>query len=137
MTFEYANTDIAFSPSMVAYSNFNFIFLQKQNEKKKSEQHFDIALISKFVGKQYADNTKSDLRDIDPYLLNDIKLSYTIKTTSINELYISFITQNVLNEQYESNAWIYRYIADNTQNQLMGYYPQAGRNWVLQLSIVF
>lgn len=28
MTFEYANTDIAFSPSVVAYSNLNFIFFK-------------------------------------------------------------------------------------------------------------
>jgi len=43
----------------------------------------------------------------------------------------------VLNQEYESNAWTYRYIADNVENQMIGYYPQAGRNWVLQLSVVF
>ncbi len=135
--FEYEGTQIAFSPSVIAYSNLNYILLQKQNEKKRSEQHLDIALISKFVGKQFADNTENNERVIDPYLLNDIKLSYAIKCVSINELYISFITQNVLNQEYESNAWIYRYITDNVENQMVGYYPQAGRNWVLQLSIVF
>ncbi len=137
LPFEYTDTEIAFSPAVVAYSNLNYIFLLKQNEKKKWEQHFELGLISKFVGKQYADNTENDLRSIDPYLLNDVKLSYTIKTPVVQELYISFITQNVLNQEYESNAWTYRYIADNVENQMIGYYPQAGRNWVLQLSVVF
>ncbi len=137
LPFEYSGTQIAFSPSVVAYSNINYILFQTLNKEGKREQHFDVGLISKFVGKQYVDNTENKTRVIDFYLLNDIKLSYSVKTNIINELYISFITQNVLNEQYESNAWVYRYIADNTENQLMGFYPQAGRNWVLQLSIVF
>lgn len=135
--FTYANTDIAFSPAVIAYNELEYIFYKNENRKINTDNNFALALNSKFVGKQYADNTKNTVRSIDSYFLNDIILSYTLESKLIHELRVSAIVQNVLNTQYESNAWVYRYIYEQTQNQLLGYYPQAGRNWILSINCAF
>ena len=61
LTNDLGTTDIAFSPSIIAGSILSW-------EPFKS---FGISLYSKYVGKQFIDNTSSDERKLDPYFVND------------------------------------------------------------------
>lgn len=122
------NTDISFSPSVVGFSNFDF-------------EVFDnmiISLQTKFVGKQYLDNTQNEGRMIDPYVVNDLILNYTIgKNNYFKNVRIQAMAYNFMNELYESNGWTWMYDFAGTRSQENYYYPQAGRNYMLGLVFGF
>jgi iron complex outermembrane receptor protein len=124
---EYAETDIAFSPNIVASSIISF----------SPVKSMEMSLFTKYVGKQYLDNTSNDSRKIDPYLTNDLRASYSIKLKKMREIGITFIANNIFNELYESNGYTFSYIYGGefiTENY---YYPQAEFNWLAGVSLKF
>jgi len=140
--FEYTNTDLAFSPSIIWSSNINI--------KLKPNLKFDF--ISKYVGEQFIDNTSSESRKLDDYLVNNIRLIYKWENTLFKDTRVSFQINNILNNEYVSNAWVYRFISDNFDPRendpyvnksddrgynMAGYFPQATRNYLLGLSLGF
>lgn len=111
-------TDLAFSPNIVANTNITY----------NAFKNFSAEFLSKYVGKQYIDNTSNINRSIDPYFVNDLKLTYTLKTNLIKEIGLSILINNIFNHEYESNAWVYRYITGGEEYVMDGYFPQAGIN---------
>jgi len=116
----HSNTDLSFSPSVIANSSLNWMVFKR----------FNVNLISKFVGRQYIDNTQSSDRQLDPYFVNNLLVKYTLNPGFVKEISFSLIINNLFNEQYESNAWAYRYTSGNTLQKLDGYFPQAGINFM-------
>jgi iron complex outermembrane receptor protein len=88
----------------------------------------DIAWIAKYVGKQFIDNTSNESRKLDPYFVNDLRINYSITTGFITEIDFSLLINNILNAQYSSNAWVYRYFEDGREYRMDGFFPQAGIN---------
>jgi iron complex outermembrane receptor protein len=119
---EYEQTDISFSPSITASNEFRYSPLKGLN----------LILASNFVGRQYVDNTQSVERSIDPYLVHDFKILYDVKVKALKKLQFKLSINNVLNHQYETNAWVYRYIetSGGDESLMSGYYPQAGINFM-------
>lgn len=113
-------TNISFSPSIVA--NNEFVFTPVKN--------FDISFITKFVSRQYIDNSARKEYSIDPYCVNNLQLSYTINTKPIPEIGLFFQVNNIFNAKYESNAWLYRYYYGGEECRDDGYFPQAGINFM-------
>ena len=123
----YTDTDIAFSPSFIANSKLRF-----------NHNGFSAALNTKYVSKQYLDNTQTESRTLDPYLVNDLQLSYDWSTTPLlNSLEATLKVNNIFDEMYESNGYTYGYISGGERQFFNYYYPQAGRNIMLQLSFNF
>jgi iron complex outermembrane recepter protein len=120
-------TDIAFSPSIIAGSILSWEPFKK----------FEVSLYSKYVGKQYIDNTSSDERKLDPYFVNDLLLRYNLSIKSLKEFGISLKINNLTNAMYESNAWVYRYYSEGTYGVYDGYFPQAGINFLVGLDLKF
>jgi len=120
-------TDLSFSPEIIANANISYEVFK----------NFKASLISKYVGKQYIDNTSSDERSIDPYFVNDIKLTYKIKTKAIKEIGFNMLVNNIFNHKYESNAWVYRYVLGGEEFLMDGFYPQAGINILGGLTLKF
>ena len=121
----HSNTNIAFSPGIVGSSQF----------VATPYQNFSISFITKYVGKQFIDNTGSNDRKLNPYILNDLQLTYEIKTQIFRKATFSLLIGNLLNEQYESNAWVYRYSTGGNYGKMDGYFPQAGRNAMVALNL--
>jgi iron complex outermembrane recepter protein len=119
-------TKLAFSPEFIAGSQFTYSF-----------KPLSVSLISKYVGKQYIDNTASNLRKLDPYFVNDIRLNANFMVKSICAIDAIISINNVLNEKYETNAWVSRYIEGGESKTIDGYFPQAGRNFMAGLVIKF
>jgi iron complex outermembrane recepter protein len=111
-------TDISFSPNITSGSNLSW-------EPVKA---FRVVLQSKYVGRQYIDNTSSKNRSLDPYFINDLKFYYTIKTGIIRQIDLMLSLNNIFNEEYESNAWVYLYYYGNQEYKMDGYFPQAKFN---------
>ena len=117
---EHSNTDLSFSPSTVASSSLNWQALKG----------LKLSLISKYVGRQFIDNTQSTDRQLDAYFVNNVLISYTLNPTFVKEISISLMANNIFNERYESNAWVYRYSLGDVYQKLDGYFPQAGVNFM-------
>jgi iron complex outermembrane receptor protein len=119
-------TDISFSPSLVGNSVINF----KWN-------NFEAGLSSVLVGRQYMDNTSDNDRSVDPYFVNDLRLGYTFRLKYIKELGLDFMIRNILNEEYETNGWVYSYLVGGERNSDSGYFTQAGTNVMCRLTLKF
>ncbi len=120
-------TDISFSPGLIAGSLLNLM----------PSHGLSISLLSKYVGKQYIDNTSADERSLSPYFVNDLYVNYKIQLEFIGEINLKLMINNILNEKYETNAWIYRYYYDQVHYALDGYFPQAGTNLIAGMSVRF
>ncbi|MBT3417196.1 MAG: TonB-dependent receptor [Flavobacteriales bacterium] len=138
----YENTDISFSPNIIWVSQFNY----------KLKDNFNIDVISKYVGEQFIDNTSSEDRKLDDYLVNNLRLTYNLKFKNVKEARLTLMVNNVLDNQYSNRAWIYRFVskgwdprgeanpytnADSDRYNMIGQFPQAGRNFLLGLTLGF
>jgi len=124
---EIGTTNIAFSPSLLVNSILSW----------EPVRNFKVSLFSKFVGKQYIDNTNSEDRKLDPYFINDLLVRYILHFKSIKQLGFSLKINNLTNTKYESNAWVYRYYSEGAYGVYDGYFPQAGINFMAGLDLKF
>jgi iron complex outermembrane receptor protein len=122
----FSDTDIALSPSIIANSILGF-----------SDNGLTTELTTKYVSKQYLDNTQNDARSIDPYLVNDLRISYAFTNLSFAKgITANLMINNLLDEKYETNGYTFGYVFGGEQ-RFNYYYPQAGRNFLLQVKWEF
>jgi len=62
---------------------------------------------------------------------------YNFKLKSIKEISLRFEINNLLNEKYETNAWVYRYVSGEEPGVVDGYFPQAGIHFMGGISLKF
>ena len=125
LTFE--NPDIAFSPSLIAHSKIRYNWSRVTAEWS-----------AKYVSRQYLDNTQTQSRSLNPYLINDLRINYNwAKVPLFEGIEATLMVNNILNERYESNGYTFGYITGEEQKYTNYYYPQATRNFLLQLSFTF
>jgi len=127
ITRELGKTDLSFSPSVVANSTLSY----------QPVKRLFIKLISKYVGKQYIDNTSSPDWALDPWFVNDVMVNYSLRTKFIKEIGFSLMVNNIFSFKYESNAWVYHYYYDGKEYALNGYFPQAPINFLGGISLKF
>jgi iron complex outermembrane recepter protein len=120
-------TTIAFSPSIIVNSTINYEPLSG----------LMVSLISQYVSKQYIDNSSNNDRSLDPYFVNNLKVSYSINPKVVREIQFQLLVSNLFNEQYETNAWVYSYIYEGTRYKMDGYFPQAGTNYMVGITLKF
>lgn len=128
------NTNIAFSPNVVAASQF--IYLPVKG--------LQLALLSKFVGEQYMGNIDFESSKLESYAVTDLNVSYEIQTKTIfKSIAISALVNNIFNYKYESNGYFYTYDDDFSNPGSIqtvggaGYYPQAGIHILGGLTLKF
>ncbi len=140
-----AKTTIAYSPSFIGSSEVSF------SPVKGGE----IALISKYISKQYLDNTMNtnpagytvapgDLpnpyaasREIKGYLVNNVRLRYTFSTAWVKNIGAALLINNVFSKRYVSNGATYPDIESGHIINYNYFYPQAPANFLAQLSLAF
>lgn len=123
----YANPDISFSPNTVLFGELVY----------KPLAGFAVALQSKYVSKQYMDNTQNENRKLNAYWVNNARLGYDFSLKGIKNINIGLLANNILNKKYESNGYTYSSIypwGTVTENF---YFPQAGTNFLLSLNLKF
>lgn len=124
---DYKSTDISFSPSIVAASELSW----------RPWRGLELALLSKHVGRQYLDNTQNERRAIDPYVVNDVRIAYTLKPSFASDISLSVLINNILDERYETNGYTWGYLAGSAAFRENYYFPQAGTNFLAMLSVRF
>jgi len=124
-TIHHENTDISFSPSLIAGNEFQF----------KLSKNSNLSFLSKYVSKQYLDNTQDESRKLDAFFVNDLRFSHKVEPGFCKELTFNIYINNIFNHLYETNAWVYRYKEGETYKVLDGYFPQAGIHFMAGLVI--
>jgi iron complex outermembrane receptor protein len=124
---KYGTTNLAFSPSFVGSSELNFVPVKGA----------EIAFISKYVGKQYLDNTSNETRKLDAFFVNSVRLHYSFKTNAIKNIGIGLQVNNLFSEKYSSNGYTYSDIEGGSRVNYNAYFPQAPRNFMASLSLGF
>lgn len=120
------NTNISFSPNVIMGSNLAY-----------NNGGFSVKLLSKYVGKQYLDNTSNEDRIIENYLINDINLSYNFAAFGLKNIGINLLINNILDVEYQSNGYTWGYLWDGSLYQQNNYYPQAGINFLAGINLRF
>jgi iron complex outermembrane receptor protein len=131
------NTDISFSPNFIASNAITFL----------PTENFQISLLSKFVGEQRMGNFEGAVSNndiLDSYFVNDLNITYIIKTKKIfKSITLNALINNIFDEEYISNGYYYTY-DDNWSNPNAvitvdgaGYYPQATRNFLVGATLKF
>ncbi|MBT5354577.1 MAG: TonB-dependent receptor [Flavobacteriales bacterium] len=134
----YENTDISFSPNIIAKSEINYKI-----------KNLNTSWVFKHIGKQYIDNSESTDRMLDAYSVSGLLFSYSLKFKNIKDAKISLQVNNLLNNSYSNRAWVYRFIsegwnpvgsdpytnADTDGYNMIGYFPQATRNYMLGITL--
>ncbi|MBS1735637.1 MAG: TonB-dependent receptor plug domain-containing protein [Bacteroidetes bacterium] len=121
----YHNVDISFSPSLVGSGSLQFIPCK----------NFGINLISKYVGRQYLDNTMHNDRSVKAYFTEDVRITYNLKLPTFKEIGFILGANNVFNKMYESSGYTYNYFSGGNLQVENYYFPMAGANFVAAINI--
>ncbi len=117
----YGTTNISFSPNVIAGSKFTYMPLT----------NLQFSLLNKYVGEQYAGNFDTQETKLGSYATVDFNASYEIKPKSVfQSIIFSGLVNNLSNKHYVSNAYLYG-------NNYMSYFPQAGTNFLIGMTLKF
>ena len=131
------NTDISFSPSIIAGNALVF----------NPMENLQFSFLSKYVGKQYMSNlnsivSKNDV--LEGYFTSDFNFTYILKTKAVfSEVVFTGLVNNIFNKEYVDRGYYYTYddtwSAPNQTTTLdgAGYYPQATRNFLVGVTLKF
>lgn len=124
---EYENTNISFSPSIIAANALLYRF----------EKGLELELSTKYVGKQYLDNTSNDNRSLPAYTYSNLRVTYDWDPTFLGRVKFNAMVYNLFDAKYSSNGYTYSYSTGEsivTENFL---YPQAGIHFMLGMNVEF
>ena len=94
-------------------------------------------MFSKFIGKQYLDNTANDTRKINDFTVCDIRLNYALHFKKLKEIQFAVLANNILGKKYASNGYTFSYIYGGQFTTENFYYPQAMVNFMAQVTLKF
>ena len=114
------NTNIAYSPKFIAGNMVAFAPVKNVN----------IALFSKFVGKQYLTNLNNKNAVLNDYFVNDFSFNWDFPMKTVfKEISLNVLCNNIFNRKHVSNG--YDYYGTNY------YFPQAGTNYLAGITLKF
>ena len=115
------NTNIAYSPNFIAGNMLTF----------SPVAAFRLSLLSKFVSEQYMNNIDDASGKLKDYFVNDFNASYEFSTKTIfKSIVVNALINNIFNVDYVSNGADYG-------GGYVYYYPQAGANFLVGLTLKF
>lgn len=121
----YPRSTLAFSPSCIG--NGSLTILPKKN--------LQLSLSSRYVSRQYLDNTENQTRSLDPFFVQDARIIYTKKVKNNKEWSINGCINNLFDTQYEPNGYTFSYISGGQLTTENYYFPMAGINFMLGINI--
>jgi iron complex outermembrane receptor protein len=121
----YKESDISFSPNVVGAATITISPLQK----------LTIDWLSKYVGKQYLDNTGNDSRRLGRYYTQDVRVSVSFSKRRLKNTSLIFQVNNLFGKKYEPNGYTFSYYSNNKLATENYYFPMAGINWMAGLNV--
>lgn len=124
-TINHRNTDISLSPNMVGSFTINYL----------PSKTVECTLISKYVGKQYLDNTQNENRKLDAFFTQDVRLIINPKFKVFSGVQIIAQVNNIFNAMYVPNGYTFSYVAGGAFTTENFYFPMAGTNVMLAINV--
>lgn len=121
----YKKTDISFSPAVVSSLSFNVFPLK----------NIEVNFISKYVSRQYLDNTAQNNRSLNAYFTEDARIAYSIKSKQYKAIGIFAQVNNIFSEKYEPNGYSFSYIYGGSTTTENFYFPMATVNFMIGVNI--
>ncbi|MFD2825984.1 TonB-dependent receptor [Leeuwenhoekiella polynyae] len=128
------NTNISFSPNIVAGNRIDFFPIQKLR----------FSLLSKYVGEQYLGNIDAASSKLEAYFINDLNFQYDLEGIGFaKSITLTALVNNIFSEEYVSNGYFFTYDDDFTNPGTVttlegaGYYPQAKINFLVGATVRF
>ncbi|RZK47057.1 MAG: TonB-dependent receptor, partial [Pedobacter sp.] len=121
----HGETDISFSPAVTGFGAVNVTPFR----------NLELNLFSKYVSRQYLDNTSDKSRSIDDYFVQDIRVAYTFKKLLAKEISLSAQVYNLFDRKYESNGYTFSYYYGGALTTENYYFPMAGVNFMVGLNV--
>lgn len=122
---QHHNKNIALSPSIVGSASFDF----------KINKQVEISAISKYVGKQYLDNTQNISRSLAAFYTQDVRLQYIPTIKGFSNVTLLIQANNVFNKLYEPTGYTFSYKAGGSINTENYFFPMAGVNFMIGLNV--
>ena len=124
-TNNYSSTTIAYSPIVVGSATINFLPIKNT----------ELSLLSKYVSKQYLDNTENENRFLNSFFVQDIRALYTFKKKWLKEVNIIAQVNNIFGKKYEPNGYTFSYFVGGETITENYYFPMAGTNFMMGVNI--
>ncbi|MBS1610411.1 MAG: TonB-dependent receptor plug domain-containing protein [Bacteroidetes bacterium] len=124
-SYDHKSADIALSPGVIGGATISFIPVK----------NLEIGLLSKYVSKQYLDNTENESRKLNAYYTQDARIIYTLSKAVLKEANLFFQVNNIFNRKYEPNGYTYSYIYAGSLTTENFYFPMAGTNVMAGINI--
>ncbi len=125
---ERGNPDISFSPSVVQQISASYRFIKNG----------EIEWLSKYVGRQFLDNSSDKAKSLDAFFVNDLRASYAVPFKKIlKEIRFIFQLNNLFDVKYAPNGFTFSYISNQQIISENFYYPMAGRNFMAAINLRF
>lgn len=121
------NTDIALSPKITSAATVTITPIKNTA----------ISFLSKYVSRQFLDNTSRASRSLDAYFVQDIRLSYLMKLRLVKEVNWGIQLNNIFNKMYQPNGYTYSYYYSGKLETENYYYPMAGTNFMISMNLKF
>jgi len=124
----YDRTNIAMSPDFVGSSEIAY----------RVSPSLELAWISKYVSRQYLDNTSARARSLDPFFVNNLRISYTTSYLAAKQIGFTLLVNNIFGTEYSSNGYTWGHLnEDGSRAYYNYYYPQATANFMLGMQLKF
>lgn len=123
-TIHYDNSDLAFSPDLVANGMLHF-----------SYKGIDATWHTNYVGRQYLDNTGCKDRSLDSYTTSNLYINYSLPCkhfAGLKEIIFGLQVTNIFNKKYCPNGGVYSAISESAgytndhRYTAIWVYPMAG-----------
>jgi iron complex outermembrane receptor protein len=127
------NTNIAYSPNMVIGNVLTYSPIKT----------LQISLLTKYVGEQYMGNIDAEKSILPDYTTSDLNINYEWKINKgIKSIVFSGLINNIFDRTYESNGYFYTYNDSWSGPGIstiegVGFYPQAGINFLVGMNLKF
>ncbi len=131
-TVNHGTTPIAFSPSGIVSQQLTW-----------AHRAWTATAETKWVSRQYLDNTGTKSRSIDPYTVSSLQVSVNASEGQIanrlglTELTMTLRLANLFNESYVANGYTFGFIAGGETQYFNYVYPQAQRHVMTTLRLGF
>ena len=123
----YQKSDISFSPSIIGNSII----------KLDISKSLHLNLTSKYVSRQYLDNTSRKDRSLNPYFIQDLQINHQLRFKNTKSIDLSIQLNNIWNKLYEPNGYTYSYLYEGKISKNNFYFPMAGTNIMAGITINF
>ncbi|WP_309335740.1 TonB-dependent receptor [Mucilaginibacter sp.] len=123
----YKSSNIAYSPDFTGSSTISYHPLKNT----------EIAFITKYVSRQYLDNTSTVSRSLSAYVVNDLRLNYNFSMKGVKNVGVSLLVNNIFSEKYQSDGATYPDIEGGKVVNYNYFFPQAPINFLLGLNLKF